>query len=196
MLNGSGAYSTLEPLVQKQKLQLKRAQAGNNTLSRLYYRYGSRENCEMSSPHAAHYASTSVDGPSIFSVLNQFPNVCFTLALLTDITYWQTSYLMWTEFSSWLLLVGISFGALALIVGIIAMFTSRAGGLTFGWPRLIGLFVVLMLAFLNNLIHARDGWTSVVPWGLTLSALTVLVILVSPWLGTSRVPAWPGRVRP
>lgn len=195
MLNGSGAYSTLEPLVQKQKLQLKGRRRGTIPVSQLYYRHGSRENCEMSSPHAPHYASTSLDGPSIFSILTQFPNVCFTLALLTDITYWQTSYLMWTEFSSWLLLVGISFGALALIAGIVAMFTSRAGGVTLGWPRLIGLFVVLMLAFFNNLIHARDGWTSVVPWGLTLSALTVLVILMSPWLGT-RVHVWPGRVRP
>ena len=47
--------------------------------------------------------------------------------------------------------------------------------------------IVLVLAFFNNLVHAADGWTSVVPWGLTLSALTVLVMLVTGWLGASLV---------
>jgi uncharacterized membrane protein len=45
----------------------------------------------------------------------------------------------------------------------------------------------LVLAFFNNLVHANDGWTSVVPWGLTLSALTVALMLVTAWLGASLV---------
>jgi uncharacterized membrane protein len=42
--------------------------------------------------------------------------------------------------------------------------------------------VILILAILNMLIHTRDAWTSVVPWGLALSALTVLAILITGWL--------------
>ena len=49
----------------------------------------------------------ATDRNTIYIMLVQFPVVCFTLALLTDIVYWQTSHLMWTEFSAWLLFVGI-----------------------------------------------------------------------------------------
>jgi len=42
---------------------------------------------------------------------------------------------------------------------------------------------VLVLAFFNNLVHSRDAWTSVVPTGLILSALTVAVMIVTAALG-------------
>jgi uncharacterized membrane protein len=121
---------------------------------------------------------------SVYAALAQFPIVCFTLALLTDITYWQTSYLMWAEFSAWLLLAGIVTGVLAAVFGAIDFLVGgevRAAA----WPHAIGGALVLILAFANNLVHAGDGWSSVVPWGLTLSALTVLVILATASFGGS-----------
>jgi uncharacterized membrane protein len=39
----------------------------------------------------------------------------------------------------------------------------------------------------NNLVHAGDGWTAVVPYGLILSAATVAVMAVTDWLGRSMV---------
>jgi uncharacterized membrane protein len=133
----------------------------------------------MSPPRAPHYPSRTMDTYSIYSVMWQFPVVCFTLALLTDTAYVQTSNLMWTEFSSWLLLVGIASGTLAVLFGAAALVARTS---SIGWPQMSGHVVALILAFFNNLIHARDGWTSVMPWGLTLSALTVLVIFMTPWL--------------
>jgi len=126
-----------------------------------------------------------MDGHVIYLMLVQFPVVCFTLALLTDILYWQTSYLMWTEFSAWLLLAGIVMGCVALVFGVIVNLVRRRDNAPYvGWARLGSLLFVLILAFFNNLVHARDGWTSVVPWGLTLSTLMVLIILATPWLTT------------
>ena len=43
--------------------------------------------------------------------------------------------------------------------------------------------VLFVLAVVNNFVHARDGWTSVVPTGLTLSAVMVLIMIVSGFLG-------------
>lgn len=133
-------------------------------------------------------SAAAIGGHPIHVMLVPFPVVCFTLALVTDIIYWQTSNLMWTEFSAWLLLAGIVSGTIAAIFGIID-FVARPGirNLRAAWLHEIGNAVALILAFFNNLIHARDGWTSVVPWGLTLSALTVAVILVTGWLGASLV---------
>jgi uncharacterized membrane protein len=49
-------------------------------------------------------STVAVAGQPIHSMIVQFPTVCFTLTLLTDIAYWQTGNLMWQNFSSWLLL--------------------------------------------------------------------------------------------
>jgi uncharacterized membrane protein len=121
-------------------------------------------------------------------MLVPFPIVCFTLALATDIAYWQTSNLMWLEFSAWLLLAGIAFGVLAAVFGAVDFFfRPEIRAVRPAWPHAIGNLIVLTLAFFNNLVHAADGWTAVVPWGLILSALTVLVMFVAGWLGASLV---------
>jgi uncharacterized membrane protein len=47
--------------------------------------------------------------------------------------------------------------------------------------------VVLVLATLNMLVHTRDAWTSVVPWGLILSIAVVLILLFTGWMGWAMV---------
>lgn len=141
----------------------------------------------MPSSHAPYQPSTAaVAGHTIHRLLAAFPIACFTLALATDIAYWRTSNLMWLEFSAWLLLAGIVVGVAAALFGAI-YYLVRFGGraVRLGWPAALGTLVVLILAFFNNLAHAADGWTAIMPWGLTLSGLTVLAMLVTLWLGTS-----------
>lgn len=132
--------------------------------------------------------TAAIGGQPIHSMLAQFPNVCFTLTLLTDIVYWRTSYLMWQEFSSWLLLAGLVSGVLALVAGLIDfLFGSAVRAPKSAWPHAIGGVVVLALAFLNSLAHARDGWIAVVPWGLVLSVATIIAMVISNWLGRALV---------
>ena len=45
----------------------------------------------------------------------------------------------------------------------------------------------MILATLNMLVHTHDAWTSVVPWGLVLSAAVVLILLFTGWMGWSMV---------
>ena len=63
----------------------------------------------------------------------------------------------------------------------------RARNLGAAWSHAIGNLVVLVLATLNMLVHTHDAWTSVVPWGLTLSALTVVLLLFTGWMGWAMV---------
>lgn len=138
--------------------------------------------------HVRRQTALVVGRQPIHAMLAQFPIVCFTLTLFTDIAYWRTSYLMWHDFSSWLLFAGLVFGALAVVAGIIDfLFVSRARSPAASWLHAIGGLVVLALALVNSLVHAGDGWTAVVPWGLALSALTVVVMVVIAWLGRSFV---------
>ncbi len=114
------------------------------------------------------------------TTLMSFPITCFTLALLTDLAYWATSNLMWQHFSSWLLFAGLIGGGLAILAWIVRQAVGRRPT---NWPMVAINLLVLITAFINSLVHAGDGWTAVMPWGLTLSAVTVLLMLASGVLG-------------
>ncbi len=119
-------------------------------------------------------------GAPLRAAFTAFPIACFTLTLLGDLAYWATANLMWKNFSAWLLFAGLVGGGLAVLAWIVAQAVRpvRPAWIVAGINVL-----VLVAAFLNSLVHAGDGWTGVVPWGLALSALTILLMLVSGLLG-------------
>lgn len=124
----------------------------------------------------------------IHPMLVPFPIVCFIGALLTDLAYWRTANMMWADFSAWLLAVGVIMGILAAIAGLIDFLGNRlVRAQAPAWPHLIGNAVVLLLAVINTFVHTRDAWTSVVPTGLILSAVVVVLLLITGWLGGSMV---------
>ena len=107
-----------------------------------------------------------------------FPFVCFTLTLVTDIAYWRTSFLMWNNFSSWLLFFGLLVGAVGLVAGALDMLRRSTRIWGPGWAAAIGYVLMLAVAVVNSFVHAGDGWTAIVPNGLILSVVTfVLAVL-------------------
>lgn len=133
-------------------------------------------------------STASIKGHPIHPMLIPFPIAFFAGALVTDIIYWQTAHIMWAHFSSWLIAAGLVMGVLAALAGIIDFASNRAiRAQRPAWPHAIGNSVALILAFINALVHARDGWTSVVPVGLILSALVVIILMVTGWLGGALV---------
>ncbi len=129
-----------------------------------------------------------IAGHPIHVMLVPVPITCFVGTLLTDITYWRTAEMMWADFSAWLVTVGVIMGFLAAIAGLTDFLGNRRiRARPPAWPHAIGNAVVLVLATLNMLIHTRDAWTSVVPWGLILSAAVVLVLLFTGWMGWSMI---------
>ncbi|RFC63102.1 DUF2231 domain-containing protein [Fulvimarina endophytica] len=140
----------------------------------------------MAYPYAS--ATASVGGQPIHAMLSPFPTVCFTLALLTDLAYVASANLLWQDFSAWLLLAGLVFGGLALLAGFVDLVGSRRlREERSAWIYAAGFCVMMALAFVNSFVHAGDGWTAVMPWGLTLSVLTVIVVIVTSWIGRSLV---------
>jgi uncharacterized membrane protein len=121
-------------------------------------------------------------------MLVPIPLVCFVATLITDIVYWQTAAMLWADMSAWLLLAGL----------IVSLFAAPAGMIDFfgdpgirarpaAWTHGIGNVTALILAIFNCMIHTRDAYTSVVPSGLILSALVVVILLVTSWNGWSLV---------
>ncbi len=91
--------------------------------------------------------------------------------------------MMWSDFSNWLLTVGVIVGYVTIIVALIETFAIRSPlRRRPTWPYAIGHVAALILATVDMLVHTRDAWTSVVPWGLVLSAAVVLVLVLTGWM--------------
>ncbi len=126
----------------------------------------------------------TIGGIPIHAMLVPFPIVCFVGALLTDIAYANTAVIQWTNFSQWLLAFGTLFAGIAAVFGLIDFFLgSRGDRPTIGYIHLVGNLAIFVISLFNNFVHARDGWTSVVPTGLILSVITVLLLIVTGHLG-------------
>ncbi len=130
-------------------------------------------------PHA------TIGGVPLHAMLVPFPIVCFTGALLADIAYYNSGgQVQWANFAEWLLAFGELFGAVAALFGLIDLLrTPRGARPTAAWFHFAGSATLLTLGLFNNLVHTRDGWTGIVPMGLTLSVLSVIVLVVTGFLG-------------
>ncbi len=95
----------------------------------------------------------------------------------TDCFYYMTSLWQWSNFSAWLIAVGL----IVMLVGVILLLMDLATGRA---RRLNPVsFVVVtaagILSLANAFVHSRDAWTSVVPEGIVLSALCALLLLIA-----------------
>ena len=133
-------------------------------------------------------SSANIAGHPIHAMLVPIPIVCFVGTLITDLVYWQTAAMMWANFSAWLLTVGLFVSILVVIAGAIDFFGDRrVRAIATAWIHGLGNGVALALAIVNAFVHSRDAYTSVVPDGLILSALVVLILIVTAWLGAGLV---------
>jgi uncharacterized membrane protein len=125
-------------------------------------------------------------GQPIHRILVPFPIACFTGALVTDIVYWQTADIMWETFSDWLITVGLIMAGFAIIAFVIDVLGGKPIR-TLAWPHAVGYPLAFLLSLVNVFVHSRDGYTAVVPTGLTLSAAVVVILLFTGWVGSALV---------
>ena len=133
-------------------------------------------------------STVTIAGHPVHPMLVPFPIVCFIGALVTDIVYSRSTQIMWSTFSSWLLTVGLIIGGFAAVAGLVDYFSdARLRRSHVAIAHMLINITVWIIELFNAFVHARDGWTSVVPTGLTLSIIAVLLLAVSGWLGGTLV---------
>jgi uncharacterized membrane protein len=129
-------------------------------------------------------STVTLGGRPLYSMLVPIPVVCFVATLVTDIVYWQTAAMLWADMSAWLLLAGLIISIFVVLAGIIDFFgDARIRQLRAAWIHALSYVTALILSIFNCMIHTRDAYTSVVPSGLILSALVVVILLVTSWSG-------------
>lgn len=147
----------------------------------------------MSNPRA----TAAIAGHPIHPMLVPVPIFCFVATLFTDIVYAQTADMQWANMSAWLLTVGLIVSVFVVIAGLVDFFGDRRiRKLRAAWIHGLGNAAALILSIFNIFIHSRDAYTSVVPTGLILSALVVLILLVTGWNGWAMVYRHRVGVRP
>lgn len=104
-------------------------------------------------------------------------------ALVSDIFYWQTALFQWTNFSVWLITGGLLLALVAGVALLVDVMLLDAGPIS--WGHFAALAAAALLSLLNAFIHSRDAWTTVVPQGITLSALVTILLLCIGWRGWS-----------
>jgi uncharacterized membrane protein len=129
-------------------------------------------------------STAKIAGHPLHAMLVPIPIACFVGTLATDIAYAETANMQWANMSAWMLTVGLIVALFAVIAGLVDFAGDRrVRALRAVWIHAGGNAVALVIAIVNAFIHSRDAYTSVVPTGLILSALTVAILVVTGWMG-------------
>ena len=129
-------------------------------------------------------STASIGGHPIHPMLIPFPIASLVGALLTDIAYLRSGADMWASASAWLIGAGIVSALLAAVFGFIDFVgDGRIRALKVAWYHLIGNLLVVLLSVANFVVHLREGDEAVAGAGIILSAIVVLLLLFTGWMG-------------
>jgi uncharacterized membrane protein len=103
--------------------------------------------------------------------------VLLIAAFGTDYIYYTTALWQWANFSAWLITAGLIVTLIAAILLLIDFATGRAGRLN--TASFILVTAAALLSLVNAFVHSRDAWTSVVPQGILLSAISSTLLLIA-----------------
>lgn len=111
----------------------------------------------------------------------------FLGALLSDIAYFRSFQIQWSNFASWLIAGGLVFCGFALLFALINLIRAE-----YKQGRPLAYFLVLLatwiLGFINALEHAKDAW-AIMPVGLILSVIATVLACVATWIGLTSLHA-------
>jgi len=101
----------------------------------------------------------------------------FLGALLSDIAYFNTHQIQWSNFASWLNAGALLFAGLALVFALVNLVRAKPKA---GRPLnyFVLLFVTWAIGLVNAFQHAKDAW-AVMPTGLMLSAVVFILICIT-----------------
>lgn len=109
----------------------------------------------------------------------------FLGALLSDIAYFQTYQIQWSNFAAWLIAGGLVFCGFAGLFALVNLIRAQRKA---GRPALyfLLLLVTWVLGLVNAFEHAKDAWATM-PSGLVLSVIVTLLSCAATWIGLTNL---------
>jgi uncharacterized membrane protein len=107
----------------------------------------------------------------------------FLGGLLSDIAYYKSYEIQWSNFASWLIAGGLVFCGLAMLFALVNLIrVERKAGRPVAYFLL--LLVTWVLGLINAFQHAKDAWAAM-PFGLVLSIIVTVLACISACVGLS-----------
>ncbi len=117
-------------------------------------------------------------------MLIHFPVAALLGMSATDIAYIVTADFFWARASFWLATVGVLGGWVSSFVGFADLvLVARIRILITAWCHAILAVMLMSLASFNWMLRWGEMDTYILPWGLSVSLLTGVIISVTSYLG-------------
>ena len=128
----------------------------------------------------AHPYYRSTPGP-LHAVLLAGTVPLFLGGLLSDIAYYKTYQIQWSNFASWLIAGALVFSGFALLFALVNLLRAQRKS---GRPAVYFLLLLAawVLGLVNAFQHAKDAY-AMMPAGLVLSVIVTLLAVVATWIG-------------
>jgi uncharacterized membrane protein len=120
----------------------------------------------------------SVFASAVYSILDPIPYGCFFAALIFDIVYYRSAFILWDHAAAWLIALGLIAAIVPRLINLAQVWiTSRH--IATGADRVDFLLnlIAIVIAIVNAFVHSRDAYGSM-PDGVWLSALTVVLLTI------------------
>jgi uncharacterized membrane protein len=133
-------------------------------------------------------STAQIAGHPIHPMLIPFPVAFFVATFACDLGFWQSGNPAFAVATLWLLGAGLVMAALAAVMGLIDFLGEpRIRGLREAWLHAGGNVAVVLVEFFNFYIRYPNPWSVIYPYGLLLSFLAVLILLLTGWMGWEMV---------
>ncbi|SMO85577.1 DUF2231 domain-containing protein [Paracoccus laeviglucosivorans] len=120
----------------------------------------------------------------LHAILLAFPFPLFLGALVSDIAYFRSYEIQWSNFAQWLNAGGLFAGGFALTAALIHLFRTRRYGLSRPGLYLLTLLAAWITGLINAFAYSQDAW-AIMPEALWWSAISTALALIASWLGYS-----------
>lgn len=133
-------------------------------------------------PHGHPRSTAQIAGHPLHPMLVQFPIVCFIGVLVTDIVFLNNHNHGWATASRYLLCVGLVMAALAAVAGLTDFLGDKRIQGSDAIKHALANVTAVVLEILNLFIRLRSD-QQIPRTGIILSAVVVLILLYSGWMG-------------
>jgi uncharacterized membrane protein len=130
------------------------------------------------------HATAKIGSHPIHPMLIYFPIAAFVFTLVADIALLNTNNEFWFFAGRWLLIAGLITALLAAVAGLIDFLGSdQIRSITAAWVHAGGNVTIVLLESVNLYLRYGSSGTTVTSMEVALSAVCVVLLLVTGWLG-------------
>lgn len=131
------------------------------------------------------HSTARIAGHPLHPMIIPFPIAFFVSALVTDLIFLGTGRAGFADASVWLLGAGIATALLAAVFGFTDFLGDRQiRSLRHAWWHMAGNLIAVVLEAINIGLRAANGAEAAVAgWGVALSVIVTLLLLLNGWMG-------------